>query len=340
MISQSRLITAFDGLGAYLTRFLNNKELAEFESMQNAIDLSFHKNGWFTHDEVEFALAYWANELTRENLEQWVKRYGKNPERPKIVGLVLAGNIPMVGFHDVLCTFLAGHRAVIKCSANDDILIPFLLHWMSGQTEGFEAHFRVEKGLMKTFDAVIATGSNNSARHFEHYFKGVPTIIRRNRTSVAVLTGDESDEELKGLIKDAFQYYGLGCRNVTKIYVPKSFDLDRIFSASMPFAYLSSNKKYFNNVIYHKTLMMMQQKAVLENDLILLVEDSSLFSPVGVLNYEYYDDVADLNSRMESQLDDIQCVVGNKNIPFGKAQHPSLHDYADGVDTMKFLLNL
>jgi len=340
MIAQKRLVSGFDNLGKYLHRFIESPQEDAFNLLNEAIDNAFHKNGWFTRPEVEFALAYWAKELNKENLNEWLNHYTFNSENPKTVGLILAGNIPLVGFHDVLSTILSGNKAVIKCSSNDEILIPFLLQWISDNTEGFDKHFSVERGLMKGYDAVIATGSNNSARHFEHYFKNVPSIIRRNRTSVAVLTGDESEGELEALIRDVFQYYGLGCRNVTKIYIPKAFDLNRIFKASMPFAYLSSNKKYFNNVTYHKTLLMMQQKSILENDLILLVEDASLFSPVGVLNYEYYDDLTELNNQMEMQLDDIQCVVGHRNIPFGKAQSPSLKDYADGVDTMKFLVKL
>lgn len=340
MISQKRLVSGFDGLGKHLKRFTKSPHEDEFNSLNEAIDNAFHKNGWFTRSEVEFALSYWAEALNESTLNEWLGHYTFITEKPKTVGLILAGNIPLVGFHDVLSTILSGHKAAIKCSSSDEVLIPYFLQWISETTEGFNQHYSIERGLMKNYDAVIATGSNNSARHFEHYFKDVPSIIRRNRTSVAVLTGHERDDELEGLMKDAFQYYGLGCRNVTKIYIPKSFDLNRIFKASMPFAYLSSNKKYFNNVTYHKTLMMMQQRAVLENDLILLVEDTSLFSPVGVLNYEYYDDTNELNSRMEMQLDDIQCVVGHKNIPFGEAQNPSLKEYADGVDTMKFLVKL
>jgi hypothetical protein len=340
MISQKELVAAFGSLGDYLTSYFEAPTSEEYGALNNAIDRAFHNNGWFTEKEVNAALAYWARELKSSNLEAWLGKYSFSKNQPKNVGLILAGNIPMVGFHDVLCVILSGHKACIKCSSSDEVLIPFLLDWMSNSTEGLKEHFSIERGLMKNYDAVIATGSNNSARHFEHYFKNVPSIIRRNRTSIAVLTGDESDVELENLMKDAFQYYGLGCRNVTKIYLPNSFDLNRIFKASMPFAYLSSNKKYFNNVTYHKTLMMMQQKAVLENDLILLVEDTSLFSPVGVLNYEYYNDIDELSSQIEMQLDDIQCVVGHKNIPFGEAQNPSLKEYADGIDTMKFLVTL
>ncbi|HAQ69532.1 acyl-CoA reductase [Salibacteraceae bacterium] len=340
MISQKSLTSSFAALGEHIQSYLSHPEDDDFATLKSTVSNAFHKNGWFTQDEVEFALNYWAEELKEENLKLWLSAYNFDQIKSKEVGLILAGNIPMVGFHDVLSTILCGHKAILKCSSSDELLIPYFLDLMSNRTVGFSEHYRIEKGLLKNFDAVIATGSNNSARHFEHYFKEIPSIIRKNRTAISVLTGEESDDELYGLMKDAFQYYGLGCRNVTKIYLPRSFDLDRIFKASMPFAYLSSNKKYFNNVTYHKTLLMMQQKPVLENDLILLVEESSLFSPVGMLHYEFYDDINELNQQIERQLDDIQCVVGRKNIPFGTAQKPSLADYADGVDTMKFLVTL
>ena len=340
MISQKSLTSSFAALGEHIQSYLSHPEDDDFATLKSTVSNAFHKNGWFTQDEVEFALNYWAEELNEENLKLWLSTYNFDQIKSKEVGLILAGNIPMVGFHDVLSTILSGHKAILKCSSSDELLIPYFLDWMSNRTAGFSEHYRIEKGLLKNFDAVIATGSNNSARHFEHYFRDIPSIIRKNRTAISVLTGEESDDELYGLMKDAFQYYGLGCRNVTKIYLPRSFDLDRIFKASMHFAYLSCNKKYSNNVTYHKTLLMMQQKPVLENDLILLAEESSLFSPVGMLHYEFYHDINELNKQIERQLDDIQCVIGRKNIPFGTAQKPSLADYADGVDTMKFLVTL
>ena len=193
---------------------------------------------------------------------------------------------------------------------------------------------------MKNYDAILATGSNNSARHFNDYFGSVPNIIRKNRTGIAILNGDETDEELNGLMLDCLKYFGLGCRSVTKLYLPKGYDINKIFTASLPFAYLMDNKKYMNNYIYHKAVMVMEKKHVLENELILLLEEPSLFSPVSVLYYQFYETTAELNQIIELNLDEIQCVLGHKNRPFGSGQSPALSDYADGANTLEFLRKL
>lgn len=340
MLSLDQRIEVFSALGTQIKQHLENPEKTEFPELEAAIRLCFHRNGWFTPAEVNHALRYWAGALARETLEQWAFPYLSEPRPPKRVGLVLAGNIPMVGFHDVLCTILAGHVALIKCSSSDDVLIPALMQMAVAINPGIKPSFEWVPGKLSGFDAVIATGSNNSTRYFEAYFKPYPHIIRKNRTGIAILDGSENEAELRGLMEDSFRYYGLGCRSVTRLFLPDGYDLNKIFHASLSFSHLMENKKYANNYTYYKALMMMQKQNVLENELVLLTENPSVFSPVSVLHYGYYHSVDELNETIEAGLDDIQCVVGRGHRPFGSAQHPALNDYADGIDTMLFLSKL
>lgn len=340
MISPKERIQAFAALGEYITDYNDNRFDKKFDRINEAIETSFHKNGWFDEREVLHAFDYWAKNLTTEKLNHWLKAYNLDGDTPKNVAIIAAGNIPLVGFHDVLCTLLSGHKVLLKCSSSDDVLLPLFCSLIQEVEPRFLDCIKIIPFKLEGFDAVIATGSNNSARHFEQYFGKYPSIIRKNRTGIAILDGSESKEELEGLIEDAYRYYGLGCRNITKLFLPEGFDLNKIFEASVPFAYLMENKKFGNNYTYHKTLLMMEGKAILENELLLLVENTSLYSPVSVLNYEYYSDIARLNERVEDELDHIQCVVSKKNTPFGKAQSPEIEQYADGIDTMKFLTQL
>ncbi|GAB5539171.1 MAG: acyl-CoA reductase [Salibacteraceae bacterium] len=337
MLNLNQRVTAFSNLGDFLRSELANPDSNWIAEQQTRAKLN---NGWFEPRETRFAMEYWANQLTKANLNRWVEtESAHNIDRPIPVGLILAGNIPMVGFHDVLSTIILGNNAIIKLSRNDDVLIPALIQKLTELDSAVSEHFEIVEKLVG-HEAVIATGSNNSTRYFEQYFGSVPNIIRGNRTGVALLNGEETEEDLHGLMKDCFQYFGLGCRNVTKLYLPNGYDLNRIFKASLPFAYLMDNKKYNNNYTYHKALMMMERKNVLENELILMIEEPSLFSPVSVLNYEYYNSTTDLNHKMEKNLDDIQCIIGRNHRTFGTAQAPALNDYADGVNTLEFLSKL
>ncbi|MDP4663962.1 MAG: acyl-CoA reductase [Salibacteraceae bacterium] len=340
MISLSDRIEAFHALGTRLSAFVEDPNSEQNSTIKADVTLAFHKNGWFDEREVLHAIAYWADALQKPNLLDWLSNYDAAVKSTKKVAVVAAGNIPLVGFHDVMCVLLSGHKAMIKCSSSDEILLPLFLNLLKEAEPRFEDLIELIPFKLEGFDAVIATGSNNSARHFQQYFGKYPSIIRKNRTGIAILDGTESAAELKGLIEDAYRYYGLGCRNITKLYLPKDFDLNKIFEASVPFAYLMENKKFANNYTYHKTLMMMENRPILENELLLLVENASLYSPVSVLNYEYYADIAQLNEKIEAELDHIQCVVSKTNTPFGMAQKPTINQYADGVDTMMFLTNL
>ncbi|MEQ9186644.1 MAG: acyl-CoA reductase [Cryomorphaceae bacterium] len=342
MHAPSDRIQAFANVGKYLTDFLSNPAAEHHERARATVALAFHKNGWFTEREVNRALTYWSEALNEDDLASWTKPYVPDQVEPLSVGLILAGNIPLVGFHDILCTILSGHRAIIKPSSVDSVLIEWMMERLVVTTPQANDWFelRNETQRMSDYDAVIATGSNNSARYFEHYFGDVPHIIRKNRTSVAVLDGTESEDQLALFMQDIFDYYGLGCRNVTKVFLPKGYDLNKIFAASLPFVYVMDNKKYANNYAYHRTLMMMQQRHVLENDVLLMAASESLFSPVSVLHYAYYEDIEQVEMELKAQEEQIQCVVSKTGVTFGKAQKPQMNDYADGVDTMHFLRNL
>jgi len=299
------------------------------------------QNSWFTPEFIDLATNNIAHTfLQKEALTAWVKQYQvpeENPH-PKNAGIIMAGNIPLVGFHDFLCVFISGHRQTIKPSSKDDVLIKHLVQQLYTWDEA-TGELIVFAEMLKNCNAYIATGSNNSARYFEYYFSKYPHIIRRNRTSVAVLTGSETPKELEQLADDVYQYFGLGCRNVTKLYVPEQYDFIPLLDAFKKYDYLIENHKYKNNYDYILTVLILNKQYYMSNQSILLNENKALFSPIGQLNYEYYKDAAETAASLKEN-NDVQCIVGKSYMPFGRAQQPSLTDYADGVDTMKFLLDL
>lgn len=343
-------IDAFVQLGRFLEQFTVEKpwegynggvSQADYEDFSKLIDHVHLHNGWFTPAMVRKALSGIRSWLYADKLEAWLKAYDLPDEgKQKTIAVIMAGNIPMVGFHDALCVLISGNRLLAKFSSDDNMLMPFLLKYLVQIEPGFDDFVRIANDRMTGFDAVIATGSNNSARYFEQYFGKYPHIIRKNRTSVALINGTENKEELTALGNDVFDFYGLGCRNVTKLYVPKDYDLDLFFGAVFGFSDVINNKKYGNNYDYHKALYLMNRDNLVENGFIVLKEDTSPFSPVGILHYEYYTDMAAVKADLQQRNDEIQCVVGHGFIPFGQAQMPALDDYADGVDTMKFISGL
>lgn len=334
MQKRETIIQAFDELGCFLREELS----ADSEWLKTLCHQAYINNGWFEEREVKTALDYWSHVLNQNTIETWVTDYAYTKSSKK-VGLILAGNIPMVGFHDILATILSGHHALIKLSSSDNVIIPTLIDKLKEYCPGISEHLTLADRL-KGHEAAIATGSNNSTRYFKSYFEHLPNVIRGNKTGIAILTGEETGEDLNGLMRDYFTYFGLGCRNVTKLYLPVDFDLNKIFEASTAFPYLMDNKKYANNYTYHKALMMLERRDVLDNDLILLTPNPSLYSPVSVLNYEYYKSEDELNKSIEQNLNQIQCVVGLNHRKLGSAQSPKLDDYADGVNTLDFLSNL
>ncbi len=306
---------------------------------------TYHNNRWFTIEhqkQAAHAIAY--QFLTRTNLEQWINAYDiQDDSSDKVVGLVLAGNIPMVGFHDVLSVFMSGHKVQIKLSDKDPFILPFLIEQLSKWEGQSKAYFQVVDKL-NGYDAVIATGSNNTARYFESYFSHVPNIIRANRTSVALIDGQESAADFAALGKDIFTYFGLGCRNVSKLYVPKGYDFQGLMEALHEFRKIVLHDKYKNNFDYNYAMFEINRTPYINNGCLLLTEDTSMHSRIAALHFEYYEDVKEVEQQLIRDQEAIQCQVSREGatpfIPFGKAQEPSLLDYADGEDTMQFLASI
>jgi hypothetical protein len=299
------------------------------------------QNSWFTPEFIEtatrnIALAF----LQKDKLTAWTQQYNLPTENaaPKNVGIVMAGNIPLVGFHDFLCVFITGHRQTIKPSSKDDILIKHLVQQLYEWDETTRQLVAFSE-MLKGCDAYIATGSNNSARYFDYYFSKYAHIIRRNRTSVALLTGEERPAELDKLADDVYQYFGLGCRNVTKLYVPENYDFIPLIDAFKKYDYLGDMHKYRHNYDYMLAILLLNKQYYMSNQSILLTESKELFSPISQLNYEFYKNAAEVEASLANNAD-VQCIVGKNHLAFGQAQQPSLTDYADGVDVMKFLREL
>lgn len=310
----------------------------EFEGMQGLMDSIYIQNGWFTPQNVKNAIAAWAEQLTEDNLNQYLEPYLTSEiQIPKKVAVICAGNIPLVGFHDVLSVLLSGHTAIIKLSSDDKELIPALLIMLGKFEPEINKAYVYASGKLEQFDAVIATGSNNTSRYFTEYFGSYPHIIRKNRTSIAIITGDETIEELESLGKDIFSYFGLGCRSITKIFIPEGYDIQKIFGAIYPFHPIINHNKYANNYDYHKALWLLNQDDLLDNGFILFKEDEGLHAPTGSMYYEYYQNQESLKATVNELSSEIQCIIGHHYLPFGTAQCPSLTDFADGVDTMAFL---
>lgn len=342
MTSLEQHIEGFNKLGHYLRGIDEDK--SDYTPLFDCINKAKQANGWFTPSNCLNALKAWGDALTPAALSQWTTVYSFDEVEPKTVGLILAGNIPLVGLHDVLCVLLSGHKACIKLSTADPYLIPFIYQRLQDFSPIFKERIQFTKERLSEFDAVIATGSNNAARYFEHYFGQVPHIIRKNRHGIAVLSGTETKEELAGLAKDVVQYYGLGCRSIAKVYVPEGYDLNNIFGALYPHASLMDSAKYANNYDYNKAVYLMSEFELLDNGFMLLRQEDSFGSPVACLHYSFYNDLDGLKNELSERKDDIQCISSHlaleNAIPLGKAQQPALWDYADGVDPLRFLLQL
>ncbi|MCB9202438.1 MAG: acyl-CoA reductase [Flavobacteriales bacterium] len=296
-------------------------------------------NRWFTKAQITFALQYWCNHINLDELRKWIPNLIEN-NLPKKIGVILAGNIPMVGFHDILSVILSGNIPVIKLSSKDSVLIPYILsEWKELNPElKYEIVERLEN-----YDAVIATGSKNTSKYFEYYFRETPNIIRKNRTSVAVLSENESDENIQLLAKDIFTYFGLGCRNVTKLFLPKGFEIEKLYKNFNDYSSILEHNKYANNYEYHKAIFLLNQDAFYDNGFLLLKESNDLFSPLSVVYISFYENINEVDNYISINSDKIQCVVSviyKDSIPFGTTQNPSLDTYADGIDTMKFLKDL
>lgn len=311
----------------------------EFLAVELAIERQVHHNGWFTEESVRASMLNLGNWLSNELLTNWTDKYSFN-ENPKVVAVIMAGNIPLVGFHDFLCVLLSGNKVQCKLSSEDNKLLPLLTHYLFQFAPELKEFISFSDRNLSGFDAVIATGSNNSLVNFESYFSKYPHLFRHNRTSIAVLDGTETKEELKALGEDILNYFGRGCRNVTHLLIPENFDLNSFFEAIVSLGEIVNNKKYGNNYDYNKTIHLLNLESFLDNNFLLLKESTNLFSPLAMLHYHFYQSQEEIITYLEMHKDSIQCVVGHKYLPFGTAQCPSLSDYADNVDTMAWLNNL
>lgn len=309
------------------------------EEWQNIkLKASIH-NGWFNVEFIDIAIQNIVTQfLAEDKLSEWLNHYPVDDNTiTKNVGIVMAGNIPMVGFHDFLCVFVTGHYQTIKLSAKDDVLLKFLIEKMIGWNQEVE-HAVLFAPMLKGCDAYIATGSNNSARYFDYYFAKYPSIIRKNRTSVAILKGTETNEELENLSDDIHVFFGLGCRNVTKIFTPEGYDFVPLLGAFHKYKYFADHHKYRNNYDYNLSIQIMNNRFYMTNEATLLVESDALFSPISQLNYSFYTDIDTVINGLRNNKE-LQCIAGI-DIPLGEVQSPGLKDYADGIDTMQFLLTL
>ena len=319
--------------------------LSKTEQFNDIFEKAEQQNSWFTRANVIFAFKSWSEALSENNVQQWLSQYQlPQTTSPKKILIIMAGNLPLVGFHDLLCVLVAGHKAIVKLSSDDGVLLPYLITQIRAFAPEWAEAVAFTDDKVTEYDAVIATGSDNTARYFEYYFGKKPHIIRKNRHSVAVLTGEETPEELQDLGKDIFLYYGLGCRNVSKLFVPQGYDFDLLFQAIYPYKDIIEEQKYANNYDYNKAVYLMSLYKLLENGFLLLKEDEHYGSPIATLFYEYYTNKETLKKKLATDKEKIQCVVGHNfidgEIPFGQTQTPKLWDYADGVNTLTFLLNL
>ncbi len=315
-----------------------------FNEFNDKIDSAIHYNGWFNRENIIFSLQQWSEALTPRNLKLWLGKYDLSNSGDKTVGIVMAGNIPLVGFHDFLSVLVSGHNVLAKLSTNDKQLLPVIASYLMHLDSRYENRIKFTEDKLKGFDAVIATGSNNTARYFEYYFKDKPSIIRKNRNSVAVITGNETKEELEKLSEDIFRYYGLGCRNVSKLFVPEDYDFDNFFKAMYEWNPIINQDKYANNYDYNKAVYLMSEFKLLDNGFLMLKEDKSFGSPIASLFYEKYNDEQELTTHLKVNSEKIQCVVKqdpeSNEVKFGQTQKPQLWDYADNVDTIEFLSKL
>ncbi|MCB9251076.1 MAG: acyl-CoA reductase [Flavobacteriales bacterium] len=307
------------------------------------IQKTYHENNWFTPQNQLNAIRYWSSKLNHKELEYFYE-HCRPAQNPVNVGLITAGNIPLVGFHDILCILLSGHKLSLKLSTNDSVLSKWILELLFETEPKFKDSVRIVDKL-QDHQAVIATGSNNTSRYFEHYFRNLPRIIRKNRNSLAVLTGNETETDLLNLSNDIFSYFGLGCRNVSKIMVPEGYDFHNFFQGLERHAEVANHHKYHNNYIYHKAIFLMNLEKHFDNGFLLLKEDAKLASPLATLFFQYYNRKEEVSEFVEQNLENIQIVIGKSEFsdeftPFGQSQNPELYDFADKVNTLEFLNGL
>jgi len=333
-------ISAFSALGEILRDALPGKSTPYTDRVTYLIETQHLKNQWFTPENIRLALKSIADELTAENLVKWTDSYPdlKKTYKPLNVGIIMAGNVPLVGFHDFLSVLISGNRVIAKTSSKDPDLINLITDILISLNQEFKKIILISEGILSDFDIVIATGSDNSSRYFEHYFGRYPNIIRKNRNSIAVIDGKESSTEIEALGSDVFSYFGLGCRSVSKLFVPEKYDFSKMIPNWEKYSALINHSKYAGNYDFNKAVFLVNKEKFIDTGYLLLKEENTLSSPAAVLFYEYYNSQEQLYKVFENKKDKIQCIVGRDFLPFGKAQSPALWDYADGIDTINFIL--
>lgn len=343
-------ISALVELGKFLGQFTQKETTQKneikfndlfFDGFKHQLKIAGENNTWFTKENLLFATESWSKALTKENIQQWIANENLGENDSKQVAVIMAGNIPLVGFHDFVSVLIAGHSVLVKQSSNDKHLLPFLAKYLEYVQPELKGKITFTEQKLTDFDAVIATGSNNTARYFEFYFKDKPSIIRKSRNSVAVLTGNETAQDFENLSNDVFRYFGLGCRSVSKLYVPENYNFDPFFTGMYNKQKIINNAKYANNYDYNKAVYLMSEFDILENGFLMIKEDESYASPIASVFYEYYDNIEDLKVKLKQDKEKIQCVVARNftanEIAFGETQNPQLWDYADGINTLEFL---
>jgi hypothetical protein len=333
-------IESFSELGHILSEALEENSAKYTSKLVHLIEKQHLNNPWFTPDNVRMAFKSIAEVLTKENLEKWTGSYSEIDHivKPGKVGVIMAGNIPLVGFHDLISVLITGNYLIAKTSSKDSDLIMFIGEIICDIDSRFIDRICFTEGTLTGFDSVIATGSDNSSRYFEYYFGKYPHIIRKNRNSIAIINGIETDSELEALGTDIFSYFGLGCRNVSKLFVPEGYDLSKMTEKWNSFSGLINHSKYANNYDFSKAVFLINKEKFNDTGFLILKESKSISSPVAVLNFERYRAADQVKIILKEMGEKIQCIVGRNYIPFGKAQKPDLWDYADGVDTIEFLL--
>jgi len=334
MILQKDLIQAFYHLSSKLDP--SNQDLGD------AINQTFSNNSWLTPENYWKSINHWKSSLNKENIKDFIAKYSI-ANNPKTIGIIMAGNIPMVGFHDLLCVLLMGHKAQIKLSSDDPYVIAYFIGVLKSINSNFKDRIIIADKL-HSIDAVIATGSNNSYRYFESYFKHLPRLLRKNRKSIAVLDGTETEIQLKSLADDVFTYYGLGCRNVSQIFIPSDQSIEKVLDAMISHIDVINHHKYANNYTYHKALLLMNNEQHLDTGFLLPKERRNLSAPLACIHYDYYNSIDIVKNFIQENKEQIQCIVGNYStsdvVPFGKAQSPDLKDFADNINTLEFLSTL
>jgi hypothetical protein len=335
-------IKGFAEVGGFISRHFqgprSQQETPLHEGLEQVIALAFQYNNWFIPEFVKEAVQNLGTFLKEEELTTFTT--GMPEKEPRTVALICAGNIPLVCFHDILCVLLSGNRVLIKLSSDDQVLLPFFLKLLVHYEPLFESRITFADGKLTDFQAVIATGSDNTATHLHYYFSKYPHIIRKSRSSAAILSGQESEADLKNLGRDIFLYFGLGCRNVSQLLVPENYSFDAFFKAMLDFGFVINNKKYGNNYDYHRAIYLLESLPFLDNNFLMVREQADLHSPVGVIHYQYYKTGDDIQQYLETRAGQLQCVVGEGHLPFGYSQKPVITDFADNVNTLDFLVNL